>query len=175
MENNGTMYNQTIQGSTNNNERNAALDVSIVQVQNERTKSYIANRLMPQMEWYSRKGRECKKQYHFWTTVTILLGALIPVVSVFADGNIWIKAILVALGSIVTACNAYETMHNYKELWITYRNIREQLLRTLHFYFNNAGVFAQESTQEAKDLLLVNICENEMSNESDEWRSFVQK
>lgn len=175
MENNGTMYNQTIQGSTNSNERNAALDVSIVQVQNERTKSYIANRLVPQMEWYSRKGRECKKQYHFWTTVTILLGALIPVVSVFADGNIWIRAILVALGSIVTACNAYETMHNYKELWITYRNIREQLLRTLHFYFNNAGVFAQESTQEAKDLLLVNICENEMSNESDEWRSFVQK
>lgn len=175
MESNGTMYNQAMQGVGNHNTRNAAMDVMVAQVQNETTRGYIANRLMPQMEWYSRKGRECKKQYYFWTTITILLGAFIPVVSVFANGNIWVKALLVALGSIVTACNAYESMHNYKDLWITYRHIREKLLRTLQFYFNNAGVFAQESTQEGKDLLLVNICENEMSSESDEWISFVRK
>lgn len=174
MEENRTMYQQTAEGSANN-ARNAALDILVAQVQNENTKNYISNRLMPQMAWYSRKGRECKKQYHFWTTITILLGALIPVVSVFADGNIFVKALLVALGSIVTACNAYETMHNFKDLWITYRNIREKLLRTLYFYFNNAGVFSKESTQDAKDLLLINLCENEISSENSEWMSFMQK
>lgn len=174
MEKNGSINYQAIQGAANNT-RNAALDVLITQIQDEKTQSYITNRLMPQMEWYSRKGRECKKQYHFWATVTIVLGAFIPVVSVFADGSIWVKALLVALGSIVTACNAYETLHNFKDLWITYRNIREKLLRTLYFYFNNTGVFAQENTQNAKDLLLINICENEMSSEHSEWMSQMQK
>ena len=174
MENPQSINCQTIQG-TSNNKRNEALDVLITQIQNERTKNYISNRLIPQMEWYSRKGQECKKQYHLWTTITILLGAFIPVVSVFADGSIWVKALLVTLGSIVTACNAYETLHNFKDLWITYRNIREKLLRTLYFYFNNAGVFAQENTQNAKDLLLINICKNEISSEHSEWMSQMQK
>lgn len=155
--------------------RNAVLGDLIAQVQSEKIKSYISNRLMPQMEWYSSKGRECKKKYYRWTVGTIVLGALIPVVSVLADGNIIVKVILVALGSIATACDAYIAMHNFKELWITYRSLREKLLRTLYFYFNNAGVFAQESTQEAKDVLLVNICENEMSAESSEWMSFMKK
>lgn len=174
MEMNGSINYQTIQESASNT-RNAALNVLVSQIQNEKTKNYITNRLMPQMDWYSRKGRECKKQYHLWTTITIVLGAFIPVVSVFADGSIWVKALLVALGSIVTACNAYETLHNFKDLWITYRNIREKLLRTLYFYFNNAGVFAQENTQDAKDLLLINICENEISSEHSEWMSQMQK
>ena len=61
MENPQSINCQTIQG-TSNNKRNEALDVLITQIQNERTKNYISNRLIPQMEWYSRKGQECKKQ-----------------------------------------------------------------------------------------------------------------
>lgn len=156
----------------NNNVRNAALVNLVGQIQDENTKSYILDRIIPQMEWYSRNGRDCKKKYYGWMTVSIILGALIPIVSVFADGAIWIKMLLAALGSAATACNAYVTMHNYKDLWLTYRNVREKLLRILYCYFNNAGIFAQDREQEEKNRLLVDLCEQEMANEANEWMKF---
>lgn len=110
------------------NMRNAALNDLTAQVQNGKTRGYIAARLMPQMEWYSREGRKCKKRYFRWTMVAISSGALIPVVSVFADGSAWVKALIVALGSVVTVCNAYIAMNNFKELWLSYRSIREKLI-----------------------------------------------
>lgn len=174
MEKHETMYHSKAQESANST-RSADLNELVAQVQNEKTRHYIACRLMTQMEWYSRKSRECKKQFYRWTTVTILIGALIPIVSVFADGSIEMKVLLASLGSVVTACNAYMALHNFKDLWLTYRNLREKLLRILYFYFNHAGVFSQNITQDAMDALLVNICEEEMSGENRDWVSLMQK
>ncbi len=67
-------------------------------------------------------------------------------VSVFADGAIWVKVLFVILGVAVTASNAYLSLHNFKDLWLTYRNIREALLRTLYCYFNHVGIFSQNNT-----------------------------
>lgn len=136
----------------NCNARNNALMDLVEQIQNESTRKYIADRLMPQMEWYSKRGGECQKKYYRWMGASIVLGALIPAVSVFADGSVWVKALLAALGSAVTACNAYVTLRNYKDLWITYRNAREKLLRILYCYFNNAGAFSQEKHNAKKTL-----------------------
>ena len=156
------------------NTRNAALNDLTAQVQNEKTRSYITTRLMPQMEWYSHEGRKCKKRYFRWTMAAISSGALIPVISVFADGSAWVKALIVALGSVVTVCNAYIAMNNFKELWLTYRSIREKLLRILYCYFNHAGAFSQSGTQEARDVLLINLCEEEMVGENSKWVSCMQ-
>lgn len=155
--------------------RNDVLANLAEQIRNENTRNYVFDRLMPQMEWYSGKGKECKKKYYRWMGVSILLGALIPVVSVFADGAVWVKALLAALGSAVTVCNAYAAIHNYKDLWITYRNTREKLLRFLYCYFHDADVFSQEKDQGKKDALLVNLCEEEMAGETAGWMSLMEK
>ena len=89
-------------GENKSNVRNVALMDLVGQIQNENTKNYVIGRIMPQMEWYSSKGGECKKKYYRWMASSILLGALIPVVSVFADGAVWTKVLLAALGSAVT-------------------------------------------------------------------------
>lgn len=174
MQENNKRHIPNLQGTTNS-ARTTALNDLVSQVHSEKTKNYIANRLMPQMEWYSCKSRKCKKQYYFWTTVTILLSALIPVVSIFADRGDGMKALLVVLGSNVTACNTYLALHNFKDLWLTYRKLREKLLRVLYCYFNNVGVFSQNIAQDAKDVLLVDICEEKMSSENKEWVAFVEK
>lgn len=149
--------------------RNAALMDLVGQIQSRNTQNYIAARIIPQMEWYSAKGGECKKKYYRLMGGSILLGAVIPVVSVFADGALWVKVILAAVGSAVTACNAFVTLHNYKDQWLNYRNTRERLLRILYCYFNDAGVFSKAMPQDEKDTLLVNICEEEMAGETGEW------
>lgn len=153
----------------NCNSRNAALIGLAAQIQSENTKSYLTGRILPQMEWYSAKSGECKKKYYRWMGASVVLGAVIPVISVFADGAVWVKVILAALGSSVTACNAFVALHNYKDLWLNYRNTRERLLRVLYSYFNNAGIFSKNMPQEEKDTLLVNICEEEMAGETGEW------
>ena len=120
--------------------RDDALLELINQIQNEKTKNYVTNRIVKQMKWYSDKSRSCKQKYCYWMTATIIIGALVPIVSVFADGSIWVKALLAALGSATTSCNAYLSLHNYKDLWLTYRKARETLLQTHYCFFQNAGV-----------------------------------
>ena len=75
----------------------------------------------------------------------------------------------------MTATNAYISLHNFKDLWIVYRKTHGVLTRTLYHYFNNAGIYSQYSTQNQKDVLLVNICEEEISKESDGWYTILQK
>lgn len=166
--------NSDINAKCSGQSRDDALVGLINQVQNEKTKDYITNRIMEQMKWYSGKSRSYKKKYYRWMVATIVIGAFVPIVSVFANGSILVKALLAALGSATTACNAYLALHNFQDLWVTYRKTREALLRTLYYYFNNVGVFSQNNTQEEKDALLITICENEFSSESAGWQTAMK-
>ena len=60
-------------------------------------------------------------------------------------------------------------LHNFKDLWLNYRNTREKLLRVLYYYFNDAGIFSKDMQQGERDILLINICEEEMAGENGEW------
>lgn len=151
------------------NMREELLAGLIEQVQNNRTKDYIKNRILPQMKWYSDKSKENQKRYYFWMSFSIFIGALIPVFSIFADGAICVKVLIAALSSAVTASNAYLSLHNFKDLWMIYRNTRETLLRTLYCYFNNAGIFSQNISQDEKDILLIDSCEEKISYETNIW------
>ncbi|KAI4446446.1 hypothetical protein C823_000964 [Eubacterium plexicaudatum ASF492] len=154
--------------------REDLLTVLIDQVQSNRTKDYITNRILPLMEWYSVKSKKNRTRYHFWMTISISIGAMIPVLSVFADGAIWVKVLIATLSSAVTASNAYISLYNFKDLWMIYRNMRENLLRILYCYFNNAGAFSQSITQEEKDILLIDSCEEKISYETNMWMSVIK-
>lgn len=164
-----------ISGNENQKSRDEALDHLIQQVQNEKTKDYICSRIVPQLEWYGCKSREYKQKYQNATLATIILGALIPVVSVIANGNIWVKALLAAMGAGVTAVNAYLALNKFEELWTSYRCTRESLFRILYYYFNDAGIFHNIQTQKEKDVLLINTCEDLISKETSNWRAYQEK
>ena len=155
--------------------RDAYLLEMASKVQSERTREYIIERIIPQMKWYSDKSNVYQKCYYRWMTASILLSAAIPVVSIFADGSIVIKLIISVFGAAVTAISAYLGVKNYKDLWRTYRNVRESLLKVLYYYFNDAGMFAQIDLQAKKDILLIDTCEKELSREMEEWLSIKLK
>lgn len=168
------------------NMRDKVLVDMILSVKNEDTKRYILSRVIPQMDYYSKSSRKNKAEYIRYMTISIVLGALIPVLSVliptdFSDtgiarpGLLWtIKVLIAALGAGVTALNAYMSLHNFKDLWTTYRNTREALLRTLYAYFNNTDRFAKQRTQEERDALLIKLCEDELARENGSWRALVE-
>ena len=109
----------------NTSTRDMLLKDLIAQVQNANTKDYLLNRILPQLNWYGKNSKKNKMQYYLWMTVSIVLGAVIPIVSVFADGKTWVKVTIAALGSSVTAINSFIALHNFRDLWITYRKNRE--------------------------------------------------
>ena len=156
------------------NSRNRPLSELAAEIQDARTKDYVENRLLPQMTWYSAKSREYKGQYYMLMSFSIVLGAMIPVTSLLLKGPLWVQVLIASLGASVTALNAYLSLNNSKDLWLTYRNTREILLRTLYFYFNNAEKFSK-GTAEEKDALLIEVCEAELARENGTWRSMMEK
>ena len=159
----------------NGTDRTSTVAELAAEVQSKQTKEYILKRIIPQMQWYSRKIQECRKKYYHWMTAIILLSAVIPIASVFADGTLWGKIPIAALGAAVTAGNSFLVLYNYKDLWLTYRNIHEALLRIVYCYFNNAGAFSGNAPQEEKDLLFVNTCEEQLSSETNNSSSAIKK
>ncbi len=154
--------------------RNESLQPLIDQVKSEKTKHYINTRIIPQMQFYSSRSRKCKKQYKSWMILSIILGALIPVASVLADGGIIMKVTIAVLGAAVTAINTYLGLEKSKDLWYSYRHSREILISILYCYLNNAGMFAHLDSQESKDALLIETCEKEMTKETGNWVTIVK-
>ena len=157
------------------NDRDSAVAELIEPVQSQQTKDYISRRIIPQMQWYGRKSRECQQKYYRWTAAVILLSAMIPIASVFADGALWGKTVIAALGAIVTMSNSFLALYNYKDLWLSYQNKHEVLLHILYCYFTNAGIFTKNASQAEKDLTLVNTCEAVLSYEIRARLSAVKK
>ena len=155
--------------------RDAALRKRVMQIEDDETRNYLLDRVLPQMTWYSKRSAQYRSMYYRLMAATIFLGALIPVFSVGGSYGV-VKVIIALLGASVTAINAYIALHNYHDLWITYQKTREDLIHTLYCYFNNAGVFSQkEMPQKDLNVLLVDICEDTLSKENGGWTTIVQK
>ena len=151
--------------------RDAAIRKRVMQIEDEETRNYLLDRVLPQMKWYSTKSAQYQTMYYHLMAATILMGALIPVFSLGANSAA-VKVIIALLGASVTAINAYIALHNYRDLWVTYRNTREDLIHHLYCYFNRAGVF---TSSENLDVLLVNVCEDTLSKENGGWTTILQK
>ena len=152
-------------------ERNKIFYEWVEDIPNEKTKGYVKERIIKQMDWYREKSAAYKMKYQSWTMVSIILSGTIPIASVLADGGLIVKILIAALGAAVTSINAYLNLQNYKELWNVYRFNREWLLSTLYLYFNKVGVFGGEMSQENRDIMLIEMCENCFRQEISDWRS----
>ena len=155
-------------------ERHDVFQKWLENVENEKTRQYIQERVITQMEWYRKKSSTYKAKYQHWMTASIILSGSIPVVSVFADGSIISKVVIAVLGAAVTGIGAYLSLHNYKELWNLYRVNREMLLSTLYLYFNHVGVFKKDIAQEDRDAMLIDMCEKNFQQDYGNWKSIIE-
>lgn len=155
----------------NTSERHELFSKWVGDIANEKTKLYIQERIIKQMDWYSTKCKAYKARYQRWTTASIIISAAIPVTSVLADGELITKLLIALLGAAVTGISAYLSLHNYKDIWSVYSSNREWLLSTLYLYFNQVGMFGKEMDQEDRDAMLVDMCERCFQQEVKDWKS----
>ena len=156
----------------NSSERDEVFLKWMNDIPNEKTRWYIQERVIKQMDWYRIKSAAYKMQYLRWTTGSIIISGVIPKASVLADGGIFVKIFIAALGAAVTSISAYLNLQNYKDLWAKYRFNREWLLSTLYLYFNQVGAFGKDLSQEERDLMLIQMCEKCFQQEVSDWKSF---
>ena len=142
--------------------RDAPLSQLTEEIEDTRTRDYVKNRLLPQMAWFNKKSREYKSQYYALTSASIMMGVMIPVMSILLEGSALPRILIAFLGASITGVNAYLSINHSRDLWLTYSNTRETLLQTLYLYFNDAGVYSSSMGQKDKDKLLIDICEDNL-------------
>ena len=118
------------------------------------TKDYLNNRFLRAIDYYGIESKKHKRHYLRWSIFSLSVTALIPVVSIFADGGIWMKAFIALLGSAVTFVNSYLLLMNSKNLWIMHRTARESLIALFYQYYCKTGSFKNLSDNERGEKLV---------------------
>ena len=154
----------------NINERNERLEKWIKMIKNENTRNYIEFPIIPQIEYYSKSSRNSKKKYLRCKTVIIVFAGLIPIATLFSEYGVLAKVIIAALSTTVSVITAYLELRNYHVLWMSYRTKREQLLTVLMYYFTGTGIFSTITDAKQQDNLLIESCEQYLSEEHQWWK-----
>ena len=134
-------------------------------------KSYIEERIIKQIDWYDNKSSINQRRYKIWMIISIILSALIPVLTLKIDGDssLNFKIAVTGFSSAVTAISSVLTLYNFRELWVEYRANCEILQSILHRFFNRSGEFANKKDVEMYNLL-INSCEEYLTKEFNRWR-----
>ena len=101
---------------------------------------------------------------------SIILSALIPVITLFSDSAcpLIAKVLITAISSTITAISAIISLCHFQELWIQYRSNCEILQSVLHRFFTKSGEFHNCSDEKALDLLVM-TCEEYLTQEFQTW------
>lgn len=140
------------------------------EMENSPLKTYIEKRVLDQIIWYDQKSVEKQTRFKKLTIVNIILNAIIPIVVLFSDYGILVKALVTGLSSSAGAINAIIALCEFKDLWIQYRSNCELLKSTLHRFFLKSGEFRHiADDQSALMDALVASCEEYFTKEFQSW------
>jgi hypothetical protein len=124
---------------------------------------YIAIRLNPIREWYDKKARRYKKLFLWMRTITVLGGAIVPVLINLQIHKI--EVVTTLLSVLVVVFISLESVFHFREQWKNYRTT-DQLLSREYFNFATAdGPYRDLDEQEAF-LNFVERVENAIASES---------
>ena len=139
-------------------------------------KNYIKNRVINEIQWYSKKSSGNQKWYKRFMIMSLILSSAIPLVTVLSEelSTLHFKVIISVLGTGVTAISTIIALYSFKELWIQYRYNSEVLKSQLHCYFTRSGEYKDLEDNEAFNKL-VEECEKQINDENSKWEVLKNK
>ncbi len=100
--------------------------------------NYIKDRLDDQQHWHSAKATKFKKNYYFAESLTLISGALIPVINVLNFSNPeYMELVQIAsalLASVAVVSGGISKLFKFQDNWLNYRAVAETLNREKHYY-----------------------------------------
>lgn len=137
-------------------------------------KTYIENRLINQIIWYDDSAIIKQNKYKHWTAASIVLTAIIPVISLYTSiFGIIASTLIAVLSGASSAILSIINLCEYQKLWIEYRSNCEILKSILHRYFLKVGEFASDNPEENLRLL-ISTSEEYMLKEFQTWTELSQ-
>lgn len=131
---------------------------------------YITERYKKQMEYYSSKSKSYQKKYHFWSVMSIVCSALVPVVTLGTDLCFIFKLLVALLGSVSTICSSILLHFRYQELWLRYRNTYSELEAEHEQYSTRIGSYKSLDAETAITLF-AESCEKIIAQERASWKA----
>jgi hypothetical protein len=134
---------------------------------------YLEERVEDQLKWYGNKAVSNKNRFRFFQIITIIAGAIVPIVNVFNLGDLETRIISSILGGMIAIVTAITQLEKYQESWILYRTTHELLKKEKFLFKNNAGDYAKLS-EEDQNRLFVERIETVVSSETTKYFAMYQ-
>jgi hypothetical protein len=139
---------------------------------------YKKDRVCDQIDWYNAKSSRNRKIFQTLRTIQIIAGALIPFLSgailgIAPERQMTSTIIVGALGVIVTIATGISTLGRYRENWIEYRKMSENLQREKFLYETESGRYSIKNKNRFD--LFVQTVETLLASENQNWSQIMLK
>jgi hypothetical protein len=133
------------------------------------TADYVQRRLEPQEKWHDDRAKLNKRLFYTVEVMTVLAGAAIPVVNLWAVKDAYLAGLLSAIfGALVVVSAAIGKLFKFHDNWLHYRALVEALAREKELYSASAGDYAAADVA-GRDRLLVERVENLLANKTGQF------
>ena len=127
---------------------------------------YLQRRLEPQEKWHDDRAKLNKRLFYTVEVATVLAGAAIPVVNLWAVKDAYLAGLLSAIfGGIVVVAAAIGKLFKFHDNWLHYRALVEALAREKELYSAGAGDYTKVDGA-GRNRLLVERVENLLANKT---------
>ncbi len=108
---------------------------------------YIAERVNPFLEWYDKKAKRFKRFYLWMRSITVLGGAIVPVLINLQINNIEIITTFISV--LVIVFISLESVFHFREQWKNYRSTYQSLSSEYFNFVTADGPYREQEAQEA--------------------------
>jgi hypothetical protein len=136
-------------------------------------KTYLAERIDDQINWYSKKSKTFQTRYKTLKVVVIIGSVTIPfLVGLIEDGTANLKIAVGIIGIVIAAIEGILSLYKYQDLWLQYRLASEMLKREKIIFLTGSGPY-KDNTEAFQHF--VKRAESIMASENQSWLSGQQQ
>jgi hypothetical protein len=125
---------------------------------------YVQNRVEQYASWYDRKASQLKKNYLRIKAITVIGGAMVPVLVNLTIPYIAVVSTIVSL--LVVILVSWDSVFQYGKQWRNYRSTEQFLRQELHYFQNKAVYYAKIDDSEERFKIFVERVETAIAQEN---------
>lgn len=134
---------------------------------------YINKRVNCQIAWYDKRAQAYQRKYRISQTLEIILAALIPLLSSYADNFVLISFIVGLFGAVIAIIKSLSRLYQWPENWIGYRTACD-MLRYQKILFETGSAPYNPKPENLENIFIHNV-EQIISAEHNQWKSLMLK
>jgi hypothetical protein len=133
--------------------------------------NYTNERVEDQINWYDKRSGDYQRLFKRLRIGQIIGASIIPFLTGFADGNLYIQIAVGALGVLVAVLSAIDGLLKPQQLWLEYRTTAETLKHQKFLYQTGTAPYHEDN---AFNVFVENF-ENIISKENSRWAQQMSK